>query len=333
MTDTIEFKVVHGDATDCPCDVLAVKHAQSFYGVDELVAQRLAEAGIDTSLLRIEPGGFQVVPSRGAIAAKNVLVVGVVALRQFGYGQIREFGRKILSNLAGRDSSIAIVATTIQGVGYGLDEGESFRAQLAGLLEAYASSNCPGNLQSIIFVEQNPGRAQRLQEILSYSDDLFHGFSSDRPRESVSHLSLAADSSIANAGYQSDEKPFAFVAVPLSDEFDDVFRYGIASVVTAADLLCVDAGTDAFTDDILERIKRRIATARFVIADLTGADPNVYLEVGYAWGLKVPTILLIKGTAEDLKFDASGQLLLVYRNISDLEEKLSHAIRSLMRNQ
>jgi len=55
---------------------------------------------------------------------------------------------------------------------------------------------------------------------------------------------------------------------------------------------------EAFTGDILDRIKKKIETATVVIAELSGANPNVYLEVGYAWGKDVPTILLVKETDE-----------------------------------
>ena len=56
---------------------------------------------------------------------------------------------------------------------------------------------------------------------------------------------------------------------------------------------------------ILDRIKLRIETATLVIADLTGANANVYLEVGYAWGKNRPTLLLAK-VGDELKFDVRG---------------------------
>jgi hypothetical protein len=38
-----------------------------------------------------------------------------------------------------------------------------------------------------------------------------------------------------------------------------------------------------FTGDVLERVKSQIVASTAIIAVLTGANPNVYLEVGYAW--------------------------------------------------
>ena len=65
-----------------------------------------------------------------------------------------------------------------------------------------------------------------------------------------------------------------------------------------------------------------------VIADLSTANPNVYLEVGYAWGCGKPTILAVR-QAEDLKFDVSGQRCLIYRSIKSLEELLRQELNGL----
>ena len=64
----------------------------------------------------------------------------------------------------------------------------------------------------------------------------------------------------------------------------------------SAGFLCERADLSAFTGDVMDWVRNRIKTAKLVIADLTEANPNVYLEVGYAWGCEVPTVLLTKDT-------------------------------------
>lgn len=61
---------------------------------------------------------------------------------------------------------------------------------------------------------------------------------------------------------------------------------------------------------------------------MTSANPNVYLEVGYAWGCGKPTILATK-EAGDLKFDVQGQRCLVYKSIKALEDMLRKELVSL----
>jgi len=73
---------------------------------------------------------------------------------------------------------------------------------------------------------------------------------------------------------------------------------------------------------LLERVKPRIDTASFVIADLTSFDPNTLLLVGYAWGIGCPTILLAKKGGK-LPFDVRGQRCLVYSGIKGLSKMLS----------
>jgi hypothetical protein len=58
------------------------------------------------------------------------------------------------------------------------------------------------------------------------------------------------------------------------------------------------------------------------------ANPNVYLEVGYAWGRGRQTILLVRDIKE-LKFDVAGYRCLVYKNIRDLETQLSRELQHL----
>jgi hypothetical protein len=110
---------------------------------------------------------------------------------------------------------------------------------------------------------------------------------------------------------------------------DDLFHYGIQGAVNAAGLLCERADLSAFTGDVLDWVKNRISSAKLVIADLSSANPNVYLEVGYAWGVRVPTVLLARD-ANELKFDTRGQRCLVYNSIKNLEDLLRNELQKVL---
>ena len=79
---------------------------------------------------------------------------------------------------------------------------------------------------------------------------------------------------------------------------------------------------------MIEWVKTRIASAALVVADLSDANPNVYLEVGYAWGCGRPTVLVVRDTSQ-LKFDVRGQRCLVYKRIKDLEALLRTELENL----
>jgi hypothetical protein len=213
-----------------------------------------------------------------------VLFVGVKPLRQFGYSDIREFGRKVLESLAGEAPQTAHLALTLHGAGYGLDENEAFESEVAGLMDAIVSGDFPPALIRISIVERNHGRACRLQQLLKTVDRRWPDFTGPK-------ISKSVDKSLRFAGYSSASKPYVFVAMPFVDSMDDVFHYGIQNAVNGAGYLCERADQSSFTGDVLDWIKKWIASATLVIADLSTANPNIYLEVGYAWGRGKPTIL------------------------------------------
>ena len=65
-----------------------------------------------------------------------------------------------------------------------------------------------------------------------------------------------------------------------------------------------------------------------MIADLSLERPNVYLEVGFAWGLKKPVILVAR-EGQRLHFDLSHHKCLFYRTIGKLSESLEKTIRDM----
>ncbi len=267
-------------------------------------------------------GGFRLVPSNSAISAENALFIGVVDLYEFGYREIRAFARRVLSSLAGAASEVRHIATTVHGAGYGLDEIEAFDAEVAGFLDAIGSGDVPRLLERITIIERNPGRVERLSPIL---EELYPGTA---PYKISTTNQKATDERLRAAGYASDAKPHVFVAMPFTSELDDTYHYGIQNAVRTAGFVCERADLATFVGDVMQWVQNRIRTSSLVVADLTDANPNVYLEVGYAWGCGVPVVLLTQATTH-LKFDVRGQRCLVYGSIRELEKSLRAELENL----
>lgn len=123
-------------------------------------------------------------------------------------------------------------------------------------------------------------------------------------------------------------QPHIFVAMPFSVEMEDIYYYAISRAVSANDLDCVRIDQTAFTGDMLQQIKTSIQTAVAVIAELSGANPNVHLELGYAWGKDIPTVLLLRDD-DNLCFDVRGQKCIMYRTIKGLETALTEELARL----
>lgn len=319
-TGKISIAVIESDALKFQADVLAVKYAQEHYGLDRAAADALWEhyLGLREALPKVN--AFKYLPSRGSLTASAVLFVGVKPLQDFGYRDIRDFGRRVLVALASEAPRTEHVALT-HGAGYGLDEREAFESVIAGLMDAIVSNDFPPSLNRVSIVDWNPGRAARLQRVL---EQLIPG--GEIPANA--RIGKSVEERLRSAGYSSASKPYVFVAMPFVESMDDVFHYGIQNAVNDAGYLCERVDQSSFTGDVLERVKQRIASATLVVADLSTANANVYLEVGYAWGCGKPTILTIR-EAEELKFDVRGQRCLVYKSIKSLEDKLRNELVSL----
>lgn len=126
------------------------------------------------------------------------------------------------------------------------------------------------------------------------------------------------------------DKLFAFVLMPFGTEFDDVYKLGIKDVATSLDVIAERVDEQSFSETILERIYRQIESADFIIADMTGRNPNVFYEVGYAHAKKKPVILITK-EASDIPFDLKHHRHLIYGDkITDLRGKLKADITWIM---
>jgi hypothetical protein len=127
---------------------------------------------------------------------------------------------------------------------------------------------------------------------------------------------------------RQSKKPHVFVAMPFAVEMEDVYYYGIHRAIDANGLQCLRIDQSAFTGDILDQIKVGISTSVTVVVEFTGSNPNVHLELGYAWGKGIPTVLLLRD-GDELCFDVRGQKCLKYRTIKDLEKALTNELARL----
>ena len=122
-------------------------------------------------------------------------------------------------------------------------------------------------------------------------------------------------------------RPFAFVLMPFDKSFDDVYQYGIKQTCDELEIVAERVDEQIFTETILERIYRQIENADLIIADMTGRNPNVFYEVGYAHA-KNKLCALITQTAEDIPFDLKQHSHIIYAGkIVDLKKQLKPRLK------
>lgn len=116
---------------------------------------------------------------------------------------------------------------------------------------------------------------------------------------------------------------FAFVLMPFEAAFDDVYQLGIKETAEKLGIRAERVDEQIFhKENILERIYNQIDAADFIIADLTGRNPNVFYETGYAHA-KGKLCLLLTSRADDIPFDLKHHRHLIYGDsIQNLRQAL-----------
>lgn len=324
----ITVEVITEDAIHYDSDILVLKYAQALYGLDKKVVSFIEQDRPSIQSELPKSGEYLVVDTPEGITTQKVIFIGTPRLGNFGYKEIREFGRLAISSLLNSKLPIKHISLTIHGAGFGLDEEEAFSSQLAGIIDAVTSGQLPVGLHKITFLERGRRRAPVLKRLLN---ELLPGSCIEtNPQPTFVEIKDSLKQTLREVGYTSDNKPHVFVAMPFKDDMEDVWDYGIQPTVKSAGYICERADLSSFTGDVMDWVRKRIKTAEIVIADLTESNPNVYLEVGYAWGVGIPTILLMNNGSE-LKFDVQGQRCLKYKRIKDLEKLLENELARLER--
>jgi len=89
-------------------------------------------------------------------------------------------------------------------------------------------------------------------------------------------------------------------------------------------------GDDLFTPtDILDDIWRGITGASYVIADISGRNPNVLYELGIAHTLAKP-VLILSRSAEDIPIDLATRRVIVYGGGADWPDALAERVRAAL---
>jgi hypothetical protein len=338
-----KFTVQQNDITNVPSDLLLLKHAKGFHGGDLVVANALMVAGV-CSEAELSPrvDDFVIVETKKAIAPARVLFVGTPPLRDFSYAQMYHFAARAIEILAEKKMPIGLMATTIHGVNYGLDAIESFQSLVHGF-QAGLAHHPECRIGEIAFIEKRERTVRILKQALdklriagppSHLGDGRTALEKAKPAPSRpdTRKRHTKEETIDVEVTSEPVKKHVFVAMPFSEKFQDIYEFGIYEPIRRCGYICERVDEPLFTGDILQRITERISTAEFVVAELTGAKANVYLEVGYAWGKSVPVITVAR-EGEKLQFDVSTHRCIFYRTIGQLAKELEKLVRSVYKRE
>lgn len=127
----------------------------------------------------------------------------------------------------------------------------------------------------------------------------------------------------------SREQKTAFVMMPFSDEFRDIYMLGIREPLAERGYVCVRADETEFSGRIMDKVLDLIKGSDVIVAEVTEHNANVYYELGIAHATG-KTVVLCTRDISRAPFDLRDQNHIVYKSIVDLREKLDRRLESLI---
>ena len=118
-------------------------------------------------------------------------------------------------------------------------------------------------------------------------------------------------------------KNLVFLGMPFDENMQNT-RKAIREVVEELGMDLYVADEEVTADDISKEIKEKIENAEFIIFDLTGANPNVFYELGYTEGAgnEGEDLFLIAKKESKIPFNISTRRIHFYEDAYDLREIL-----------
>lgn len=332
----VKISLLNGDLLTTPCSMAFLKHIKGLMSTPE----KTIDAKLDGRLTSVyeEKAGERYIRLETETSFPFPILY-ILNFQEddlpFTYSSLDSYARRIIRNVSNL-TDVTSIASVIHGPGAGLDASEAMETLLSGLHREFQLRGDFGSLQEIILVEKDKKVFHRLQERLSYILD-YKNFLIREGQDLF--LNPEAEDEDGKEGSIDESKRaqkllrHVFVAMPFAKEFNNSYYFGIKAPVEQRKLTCERTDHDMFTGDIVNRIKERIASAELVIADITGNNPNVFYEVGYADGSDKKTVFISQQQATP--FDISTQRQIVYDpdDILALANKLGELLDSLLTDE
>ncbi len=117
-----------------------------------------------------------------------------------------------------------------------------------------------------------------------------------------------------------------FVLMPFAKEFDPVYKRCIEPTLFKRKWVCKRADGIFKPQEIMTLIWEQILRADLIIADLTGRNPNVFYELGYAHALHKNTVLITQ-SIDDVPFDLRHRQMIKYSATTKGYDNLNRSLR------
>jgi hypothetical protein len=126
-----------------------------------------------------------------------------------------------------------------------------------------------------------------------------------------------------------------FVIMPFGQKWSDYIWTGVIRKTLEPHGYNLRRADDGMGREIMEDVWREINRSEFIIADITGCNPNVMYELGIADTVGKPIIALTQDSPSDLPFDVSSYRVIEYDSDvggdADLKSNLHDAVKEAIK--
>lgn len=166
---------------------------------------------------------------------------------------------------------------------------------------------------------------------LGYTEDDLQEILNGIKKEKIKFIPSKQKISKLQIEKKAIDETLCFVLMPFDEKFDSIYDSIIKKVFESSKLSCKRAdeifGTQPIIEDILEHIQK----AKFLIADLTGRNPNVFYELGLAHAME-KEVILITQDLKDVPFDLRHYRCIDYEDSVAGAEKLNEGLMNTLNN-
>jgi hypothetical protein len=326
----LKITLVHGDLLKVKCSAIFLKHIVGSMSAPELALNTALSGRLHALYLEQEQMDHSLLDSVGLLDCPRVYVVHFHQQDlPFSYQSVDRYARTIVrvsaSGVLSSGDEAVTAATAIHGPGAGLDGSEAMETLLVAFASELAAGQPLGRLDQVLLVEKHRDVFERLQDRLKYlATKNIVRFEGDACflNPNLPHVNNVLE----QGRVDRLSLKHLFVAMPYAKEFNNAYYFGIKHPIERRRRKCERTDQDVFTGDVVERVKHRIATAELVIADITGNNPNVFYEVGYAEGVGKPILLISQ--EQETPFDLKTRRQIRYdpQDIFSLANKLGEQL-------
>jgi len=121
-----------------------------------------------------------------------------------------------------------------------------------------------------------------------------------------------------------------FVMMPIKQGFDEVYDHILRPLLLDLGVRAVRADEVFSSNPIIEDIWDQIQSAGWLVADLTGRNPNVFYELGLAHGIDRKVILLTQ-SLDDVPFDLRHWRCILYEQTIQGGEQLKDNLKRMFK--